>query len=311
MITSVGLVVNWENVPARAVEVGPIAADWSNLGEAAGTVDTGLRRIQIAPGKRSTPVHTHAAEEEVFFVLAGTGLSYQGGNTYAVRQGDCLVHLPRGKAHTLIAGDDGLDVLAFSDRRSPETAFLPRAGVSWLGPTWVKAGEGGHPFAQETAAGELDLGTPQPRPATIVNLDETELRSEGKGPFVHQSRDLGRAAGARRVGLQHVRLETGMQSWPLHCHTCEEEIFVVLEGAGVFVLGEEEHPLRPGDVVARPAGQGVAHAVRGGDGGFTYLAFGEQDTADVIWYPTSRKLSVRGLGLIFRVEPVGYWDGEL
>ena len=310
MKASAGLVVNWEDVPSRAVEFGPIAGHWSNLGEAAGTVDTGLRRIQIAPGRCSTPVHTHAAEEEVFYVLAGTGLSYQGESTCMVRQGDCLVHLPKAAAHTLIAGDDGLDVLAFSERRPPETAFLPRAGVSWLGPTWVKAGEGLHPFAQEAAIGELDLGTPQPRPATIVNLDEAELKSDGRGPFEHRSRDLGRSAGSRRVGLRHVRLEAGVQSWPLHCHTCEEEVFVVLEGAGTFVLGDDEHLLRSGVVVARPAGQGVAHAVRGGDGGLTYLAFGERDTGDVIWYPKSKKLFVRGLRVIFRVEPVGYWDGE-
>lgn len=310
MAASAGLIVNWDDVPSRAVEVGPIAAHWSNLGEVAGTVDTGLRRIQIVPGKRSTPVHTHAAEEEVFFVLAGTGLSYQGGSTYEVRQGDCLVHLPKAAAHTLIAGDDGLDVLAFSDRRPPESAFLPRAGVSWLGATWVKAGEDPHPFAQEAAVGELDLGTPQPRPATIVNLDEVELKSEAKGPFEHQSRDLGRAAGSRRVGLRQVRLEAGVQSWPLHCHTCEEEIFVVLEGGGTFMLGEEVYPIRRGDVISRPAGQGVAHAMQGGDGGLTYLAFGERDTGDVIWYPKSKKLFVRGLRVIFRVEPVGYWDGE-
>jgi uncharacterized cupin superfamily protein len=309
MTASAGL-VNWNDVPSHAVEVGPIAGNWSNLGEAAGTVDTGLRRIQIEPGKRSTPVHTHAAEEEVFFVLAGTGLSYQGASTYEVRRGDCLVHLPKGAAHTLIAGDDGLDVLAFSDRRPPESAFLPRAGVSWLGGTWVKAGEDAHPFAREAAVGELELGTPQPRPAMIVNLEEISPKSEGKGRFEHQSRDLGRAAGSRRVGLRHVSLGAGMQSWPLHCHTCEEEVFVVLEGEGAFLLGDDEHPLQAGDVVARPAGEGVAHAVRGGDGGLTYLVFSERDTGDVIWYPKSKKLFVRGLRVMFRVEPVGYWDGE-
>jgi len=309
MVTD-GLVVNWEDVPAREVEVGPIAALWSNLGEALGTVDTGLRRIQIAPGKRSTPVHTHAAEEEVFFVLEGSGLSYQGGSTYDVRRGDCLVHLPKGAPHTLIAGDSGLDVLAFGERRPPESAFLPRAHVAWLGPTWVKAGEDPHPFAREAAAGALELGAPQPRPATIVNVDDIAPTSRGKGSFGHQSRDLGRVAGSRRVGLRHVRLEAGMQSWPFHCHTCEEEIFVVLEGEGFFLLGDDEYPLGPGDMVARPAGRGVAHAVRGSGRGLIYLAFGERDPGDVIWYPKSKKLSLRGLPVMFRVEPVGYWDGE-
>jgi hypothetical protein len=30
----------------------------------------------------------------------------------------------------------------------------------------------------------------------------------------------------------------------------------------------------------------------------------------VCWYPRSRKLAFRGLGVIARVETVGYWDGE-
>ena len=33
--------------------------------------------------------------------------------TYEVRAGDCLVHLGGEDAHTLVAGPDGLDVLAF------------------------------------------------------------------------------------------------------------------------------------------------------------------------------------------------------
>ena len=35
---------------------------------------------------------------------------------YEVRAGDCLVHLALENAHTLQAGPDGLDVLAFGQR---------------------------------------------------------------------------------------------------------------------------------------------------------------------------------------------------
>jgi uncharacterized cupin superfamily protein len=308
---SAGPVVNWQDVPRRVVEVGPIGATWTNLGEAVGTVDTGLRRIQVAAGKRSTPVHVHAAEEEIFFVLAGSGWSYQGEKAYEVRAGDCIVHLPKGPAHALIAGDDGLDVIAFSDRRPPESAYLPRANLAWVGSTWVKVGEGPHPFAQEAAVGALDIPDPEPRPHGIKNRDEIDPRSGGRGAFAHVAWDLGRAAGSRRIGLQYMRLEPDMQSWPLHCHTCEEEAFLVLEGGGTLILGDQEHPLRRGDIVARPSGQGVAHGMRGGEDGLEYLAFGERDPADVIWYPTSNKLSVRGLKVIFRVEALGYWDGDV
>ena len=40
------------------------------------------------------------------------------------------------------------------------------------------------------------------------------------------------------------------------------------------------------------------------------LAYGTRDPADACWYPDSRKISWRGLGVIYRVEPLDYWDGE-
>ena len=57
-----------------------------------------------------------------------------------VGPGDCLVHLALEHAHTIGAGDDGLVVLAFGQRHYAANTLLPRAGVSWLGPTWVLEG---------------------------------------------------------------------------------------------------------------------------------------------------------------------------
>jgi uncharacterized cupin superfamily protein len=90
----------------------------------------------------------------------------------------------------------------------------------------------------------------------------------------------------------------------------EEEIFVVLAGAGTLRLGEERHPVNPGHVVARPPGSRVAHQFIGGDEGLTLLAWGTRDVNDVVWYPDSKKVSMRGIGIKIRVEPLDYWDGE-
>jgi uncharacterized cupin superfamily protein len=64
-MTANGL-VRWEEVPGRRVEVGPLCATWTDLGKAGGSVNTGLKRIEIEPGRRSTPAHVHDAEEEIF-----------------------------------------------------------------------------------------------------------------------------------------------------------------------------------------------------------------------------------------------------
>ena len=311
--------VNWDDVPVRQVAIGPIEGAWRDLGTAAGTRKIGLRRIQIEPGKRSTPAHTHSGEEEVFYVLAGSGLSWQGGATYEVAAGDCLVHLIEGPAHTLIAGPDGLDVLAFSERTASEACFLPRAKVSWLGSSWVTAGDTPHPFAQEAAAGDLELpAEPSERPASIVNVDDVPPHEVARGDCASSRRVLGAAAGAQRTALRLFVLSPGKLGAPPHCHSGCEELFVVLDGDGAYLeqtsgatgWDPEERPVKAGDVVSCLAGAGAAHAFRAGPGGLTYLAYGNRDTNDQIWYPRSQKIWFSGLGVIGRVERTDYWDGE-
>ena len=255
----------------------------------------------------------------MFYVLAGSGLSWQGGATYEVAAGDCLVHLIEGPAHTLIAGPDRLDVLAFSERMVSEACFLPRAKVSWLGSSWVKAGDTPHPFAQEAAAGDLELpAEPSERPANIVNTEDVPLQEVGRGDCVSSRRVLGAAAGARRTALRLFVLSPGKLGAPPHCHSGCEELFVVLGGDGAYLEEDsgatgwdpEERPVKAGDVVSCLAGAGAAHAFRAGPGGLTYLAYGNRDTNDQIWYPRSQKIWFSGLGVIGRVERMGYWDGE-
>lgn len=47
---------------------------------------------------------------------------------------------------------------------------------------------------------------------------------------------------------------------PLHIHHTEDEIFIVLEGAFRFVIGNDEHRLLPGETVLAP--KGIPHAYR-------------------------------------------------
>jgi uncharacterized cupin superfamily protein len=123
-------------------------------------------------------------------------------------------------------------------------------------------------------------------------------------------RNLGRAAGSLSTGIQHVEVMPGKYSAPAHCHSLEEEIFVVLAGDGVVVLGDQETPVRPGHVISRPAGTGVAHLFRAGAGGLTYLAYGMRHRGDVCYYPRSNKVAFRGINLVARLERLDYWDGE-
>ena len=244
-------------------------------------------------------------------MLGGGGRLWQGGEVCEVRPGDCVVHVARAPAHTIVAGEDGIDVLAFGERRKAEVTVLPRAGVSFAGDTWFeRPGAGEHPFAREAALEPADVSEVGERPANVVALADVEAQERRRGATDLVRRDLGRAAGSVTSGLTHYDIAPGAESFPPHVHTAEEELFVVLGGSGVVRLGDEEQPVARGSVVARPAGTGVAHHFVAGDERLELLAYGERDPRDVCWYPRSQKISFRGFNAVFRVERLDYWDGE-
>ena len=301
-------VAHWDDVAARRLDVGALRADWQDLGRAAGMTAASVKRERIDPGGRPTPAHSHGRDEEFFFVLGGGGLSWQDSVTHQVGPGDCLFHPAEGAAHTLIAGGDGLEVLVFGPESRTSGTRLPRAGVFWHGPWWIAddAGEA-RPFEREPV--EIE-GTPGERPPTTIHFGEGVERVIRRGRTDVTYRDVGRATGSVSTGLRHATIAPGMEGPPPHVHSAEHEIFVVLDGAGEAVIGEERFPLRRGSVVGRPAGTGVAHAFDAGDAGLTYLAWSTRDPNDLVHQPRSGKVIFRGLGIVARVEAAEYWDGE-
>jgi uncharacterized cupin superfamily protein len=294
-----------------------MAARWTDLGNAAGSRDVGVTRIEIDPGKWSTPLHRQTAEEEIFFVLAGSGVSLQRRSrdvACEVRAGDCLVHRADAESHTLRAGPHGLDVLAFGTRVRTEIGHLPRAGVAWIGRSWTDVGGGNHPWEREVEAGEPELPKLRERPPNVVNV--ADVAGEDGGTW----KRLGREGGAQLTGLNWGRLEPGEEGFP-HCHSVEEEIYVVLSGDGEVALwpspqlarhgrAVERHAVRAGHVVAFPPGGAVAHGIKAGPDGMTALFYGTRSAADIAYYPRSNKIFFRGLGLIGRLEDLDYADGE-
>jgi uncharacterized cupin superfamily protein len=302
--------VHWDDVEPLDLRRGPMQLDRIDLGDAVGSKDLGVARLQLDPGGRSSPVHVELDEEEIFYVLAGSGLSWQDGKTYEVGPGDCIVHRVGWETHTLIAGPNGLDVLAFGERTNATATALPRAGVLRMSAT-VEIADGPHPWDREAAAGDLELPEPGTRPSNIVNIADVE-----GGDW----KRLGAAAGSDRTGLNRG-WSPHATSGPVHCHSEDEEIFVVLEGSGALVLvptpqmlrvgtAEEEIPIRAGHVISRAPGSGIAHGLRAGDEGMAFLAYGTRRPGDICYYPRSNKIYFRGLGLIARLEDLDYDDGE-
>ena len=95
---------------------------------------------------------------------------------------------------------------------------------------------------------------------------------------------------------------------------------MILEGSGTVELWpspeaalrmeRETHEIRAGDVISRPPSTGISHFLRAGEVAMTFLAYGTREPNDVCYYPRSNKIYWRGLGLIARLEPLDYDDGE-
>jgi len=245
-----------------------------DLGAAAGAFRAGVARIALAPGGRAVPAHAAAGQEELLYVVDGAGSVVQEGRPYAIVAGDCVLHRVATGAQALVAGDGGLTVLAFG----------------------LRAATAAPPAAQRAPA--------------IVALADVPAGEDRHGRVLQETRIAGRALGAETTGMRHVRIAPGALGTPHHCHGAEEELFVVLGGTGAVRLGDERLPVARGTVVARPPGTGVAHSFVAGDEGLELLGWGTREPNDITYYPDSGKVYLCGVGVIGRLEPCDYWDGE-
>jgi uncharacterized cupin superfamily protein len=304
-------VAHWDEVESFHLAKGEMDATWQRLGDAAGTRAVGVSRVRVEPGRLPTPPHSHGASEELYFVLGGSGLAWQDGEVHEVRPLDCVIHRPDEMEHTFVAGPDGLEFVVFGTRHPTELGWLPRSRAIRLGWPWVQ-GRDDDPWDIEATVEPLAVGEPAPRPPNIVNVDELEFQTVRHQTFVYFTPD----ETTKLAGLGWEKLPAGHRGSVPHCHSAEEEIFVILEGSATLELWstggeiEEEAPLRAGHVVARPAGSRISHSFRAGPEGVEMLVYGTRDGNDMCWYPRSRKLSWRGLGVIGRIERLDYFDGE-
>ena len=90
------MISHWDDARTWRGERGHIAGTWSSLtGRNSRTV--GLKRIQIDPDMWSTPLHLEGHDEEIFWVLGGSGVSVQweGEDTLAEQARNALADLLR------------------------------------------------------------------------------------------------------------------------------------------------------------------------------------------------------------------------
>ncbi|MBI5889153.1 MAG: cupin domain-containing protein [Nitrosomonadales bacterium] len=101
------------------------------VGNLLGSRKLGYNVTVVPPGKRAFPPHNHQINEEMFFVLEGTGEVRIGEIVYPIRPGDIVACLAGGKEMAHVVTNTGgveLKYLAISTRISPEVCEYPGTG---------------------------------------------------------------------------------------------------------------------------------------------------------------------------------------
>lgn len=101
------------------------------IGPLVGAQKLGYNITAVPPNKSAFPLHNHHANEEMFFILEGSGEVRIGQTAHPIRQGDIIACPPGGPttAHQIInTGNVELKYLAVSTKIAPEIAEYPNSG---------------------------------------------------------------------------------------------------------------------------------------------------------------------------------------
>lgn len=103
----------------------------AQLARQLGARKLGYNVTVVAPGKRAFPFHSHRANEEMFFIIEGTGEVRIGSEVRTIRPGDviaCPSAGPQGAHQIVNTGKTELKVLAVSTMITPEVCHYPDSG---------------------------------------------------------------------------------------------------------------------------------------------------------------------------------------
>ena len=100
------------------------------LGTRLGSRKLGYRMVVLPPGKTAWPFHFHHVNEEMFFIIEGTGTLRYGEAEYPVKAGDVICcPAGTGKGHQIMNTSGAeLRYLAVSTMEVPEVAEYPDSG---------------------------------------------------------------------------------------------------------------------------------------------------------------------------------------
>lgn len=154
----------------------------------------------------------------------------------------------------------------------------------------------------------------------IRNFNEVELTRLVREPhYDAMGARLAKGTAAQKLGASFDVLAPGKRGCPYHLHHAQEEMFIILEGAGTLRVAGEMLPIRTGDVIFIPPGPEYPHQViNTSDAPLKYLSISTMEAPEICEYLDSGKFLAEGslhsskpFEVIDRHDKsLDYWDGE-
>ncbi len=132
----------------------------------------------------------------------------------------------------------------------------------------------------------MPLTRPALDPATLTPRTDSGYPEPFRSRVLpREKRQLGKALGLQKFGVNLTTLPPGKESSMRHWHTREEEFVYVLEGEVVLRTDAGEQLLTAGCCAGFPTGTGDGHQfVNRSDRPAVYLEVGTSDPADEVFY---------------------------
>ena len=283
---------------------------------------------RLPPGKAGCPFHQHAAQWELFIIMAGCGEVRFGGERRAVKPGDVVMH-PPGEPHQLTnTGSEELVYHLIADNPPIDYYYYPNS-EKWgiCGNGIFRRQDAGYWEGEETGA---PGPTRSPHPFTeqaveplarFVNLGELpwETRQSPGGKYGSSFQDvsialgappnLGAENGGHPFDVQIRRVPPGRAICPFHSHSTQWELFLINAGTARIRSGEKTHLASPGDAILHPPGT-PHQTLNPGSDDLEVTIIANNPAEDHCYYPDSDKHACRSFGKFYRVQIADYFDGE-
>ena len=128
-------ILNVDEIPTRTYRRGRrFEVALGDIDGTIGTTQIGATLHVVPAGKTAWPYHRHHGNDELFYILAGTGTYRIGERILPIRAGDCIGAPAGGEAHQIINSSDGeLRYIAFANHGRADVVEYPDSGQVSLG----------------------------------------------------------------------------------------------------------------------------------------------------------------------------------